>query len=59
MTKNDLKMNVHAEMMEKIKSWDRCKTCDGTGAGEGWSWILNKMYGILYVTHNIFTDGEI
>ena len=51
--KNGLKLNFHAEMMEKIKSWDICKICDTGESGEvvrkGRAWILIK----LHLTHMI------
>ena len=45
-------MTFHAEMMEGIESWDRCKICDEEGeeGGEGGvtSWYINKD-GILVI----------
>ena len=47
--------NVHAEMMKKIESWDRCKNCDkgkGRLEGEGRAGILSEIYIKYYGDKN-------
>ena len=49
-------LNFHAEMMDRIKRWDRCKICNET-EGPGWQariliMICSKFW-LLFVTLNI------
>ena len=39
------RLNFYTEMIEKIKSWDRCKICDGAEGAGGQAWLLIKIEG--------------